>query len=86
MAIIVTLASGENVTLSVLSTDKVSTVKRQIQDLKGISLGKQVIMYEGNRLNNEDTLSKKGIDNGSMLTLVDEDSKKDGQYKEGRFS
>ena len=70
MAITVILRSGESVTMKVLPTDNVSMVKKQIEEFKGISLDKQMIRHKGYQLYNEDTLSKKGIKNGSILKMV----------------
>ena len=86
MKIMVRLSSGENVALSVLSTDKIISVKRQIQNLKGISPDEQVIRYQETRLNNGDILSENSIRNGSILTLNREDLMRDRHTKKGRCS
>ena len=86
MKIMVRLSSGENVALSVLSTDKIISVKRQIQNLKGISPDEQVIRYQETRLNNADILSENSIRNGSILTLNREDLMRDRHAKKGRCS
>ena len=84
MTITIVLRSGENVKLVVLSTDKISNLKNQIQQLKGIDADKQMIIHNGNQLNDEDSLSEQGVINDAILTLVGKHLKKDA--RQGTFS
>ena len=69
MVILVTLLSGETVTLKVLPEDNISKVIKRIEDLKGMSLHQQTIHHKGNRLSKGDVLSKIGITSGSILKM-----------------
>ena len=76
MNIVVTLLSGEEVSLSIsFNRGKVFDVKKAIEKLKGRSLQNQKMRFNNSILNDDDNLLTSGVTNGSKLRMIEELSK-----------
>ena len=69
MKVNVILTSGRKVTVNISSTEKVTQVIKKIEKEFGENVQNQVMLNNGNQLNSEDILSKKGVTDGSELVL-----------------
>jgi hypothetical protein len=72
MQIFVTIAgpTGGTISLEVESSDTVENVKQKIQDAEGIPPDQQVLVFEGEILEDGNTLASYGITAGDTLLLV----------------
>lgn len=70
MGIFIKSLCGKTITLVVQSSDIISDVKTQLQELEGLPIDEQRLIFEGKQLLDEWTLSDYNIQQGSTLHLV----------------
>jgi len=70
MQIFIQTLTGKVITLDVKHTDTIGQVKSKIQDKEGIPPSHQRLIFAGNQLSNEGTLSDNDISKGSRIHLV----------------
>ena len=70
MQIFIKTLTGKVIPLEVNETDTIEMVKRQIQDIKGISYEKQRFIFAGMMLNNTKTILDYNIQKDSIIYLV----------------
>lgn len=62
--------NGENITINTNPTDKIITIKEQIQKKQDISPAHQRLIYAGKQLEDNNTLNDYNIPNNATLHLV----------------
>jgi hypothetical protein len=70
MQIFIKTLTGKVIPLEVIETDTIEMVKRQIQDIKGISYEKQRFIFAGMMLNNTKTILDYNIQKDSIIYLA----------------
>ena len=70
MKILVKTLTGQQISINVEPKDTIKKVKEKIQSSIGIPPDQQRLIYVGRQLEDENTISKYNIENGSVLHLV----------------
>lgn len=73
-----TQTDEESITLKVKESDTIQNVKNKIEDMKGVSVVSQELLFAGEKLEDQYTLSHYKITAGSTLTL-NKDSRSHGK-------
>ncbi|GBB99679.1 hypothetical protein RclHR1_00360028 [Rhizophagus clarus] len=69
MILYVVLLTGQKITLTVLATDTIRSVKQQIEEREGTPTNKQRLVYLTQELSNEDILEECGFQNEGIMYL-----------------
>ncbi|KAJ5072470.1 nedd8 [Anaeramoeba ignava] len=70
MQIKVKLLTGREVAITVEPTDTVLKVKERVEEVQGIPVPQQRVVFSGNVLKDDKTLEEIGLKHGSVVHLV----------------
>ena len=68
--IFVKTLQGKNITLDVNDDDTVESIKKKINDIDGIPIDQQRLVFNGKQLENTNTIKDYGIESDSTIHLV----------------
>ncbi|KAM3146748.1 hypothetical protein pb186bvf_001316 [Paramecium bursaria] len=69
MKILVMIPTGKTLTFNLQASDKITSLKNQIQNNDGVSIQQQILCFKGQELEDEATLQSYNIQNESMINL-----------------